>query len=275
VCAIGLRVDDAANAMNRAERLLAQSFRQPVGPGELEIPAIRGIGGSLIYFIEPKGELGRVWEIEFTPEGGDGGDAILERIDHIAQSMTHQEMLSWVLAYTSILDLEKTPQLDIADPGGLVHSQVVQSPGGAVRMALNSSESPKTMSSRFLTELFGSGVQHIAFGTGNIFAAVAAMEANGMTMLPIPANYYDDLAGRFDIDDDMLADLKAHHVLYDRDEAGEYFQIYTRTFADRFFFEVVERRSYQGFGAVNAPIRLAAQTRGAVQAGIAGYGEDS
>jgi 4-hydroxyphenylpyruvate dioxygenase len=275
VCAIGLRVDDAANAMNRAERLLAQSFRQPVGPGELEIPAIRGIGGSLIYFIEPKGELGRVWEIEFTPEGGDGGDAILERIDHIAQSMTHQEMLSWVLAYTSILDLEKTPQLDIADPGGLVHSQVVQSPGGAVRMALNSSESPKTMSSRFLTELFGSGVQHIAFETGNIFTAVAAMEANGMTMLPIPANYYDDLAGRFDIGDDMLADLKAHDVLYDRDEAGEYFQIYTRTFADRFFFEVVERRDYQGFGAVNAPIRLAAQTRGAVQAGIAGYGEES
>jgi 4-hydroxyphenylpyruvate dioxygenase len=275
VCAIGLRVDDAANAMNRAERLLAQSFRQPVGPGELEIPAIRGIGGSLIYFIEPKGELGRVWEIEFTAEGGDGGDAILERIDHIAQSMTHQEMLSWVLAYTSILDLEKTPQLDIADPGGLVHSQVVQSPGGAVRMALNSSESPKTMSSRFLTELFGSGVQHIAFETGNIFTAVAAMEANGMTMLPIPANYYDDLAGRFDIGDDMLADLKAHDVLYDRDEAGEYFQIYTRTFADRFFFEVVERRNYQGFGAVNAPIRLAAQTRGAVQAGIAGYGEES
>jgi 4-hydroxyphenylpyruvate dioxygenase len=275
VCAIGLRVDDAANAMNRAERLLAQSFRQAVAPGELEIPAIRGIGGSLIYFIEPKGELGRVWEIEFTAEGGDGGDAILERIDHIAQSMTHQEMLSWVLAYTSILDLEKMPQLDIADPGGLVHSQVVQSPGGAVRMALNSSESPKTMSSRFLTELFGSGVQHIAFETGNIFTTVAAMEANGMTMLPIPANYYDDLAGRFDIGDDMLADLKAHHVLYDRDEAGEYFQIYTRTFADRFFFEVVERRSYQGFGAVNAPIRLAAQTRGAVQAGIARYPEDS
>lgn len=275
VCAIGLKVDDAANAMNRAERLLAQSFRQPVGPGELAIPAIRGVGGSLIYFIEPKGDLGRVWEIEFNREAGDaGGEAILERIDHIAQSMTRQEMLSWALAYTSILELEKTAQLEIADPGGLVRSQVVQSSDGAVRMALNSSESPKTQSSRFLSELFGSGVQHIAFRTGNIFAAVAAMEANGLAMLPIPANYYDDLETRLEISDDMLADLKAHNVLYDRDEAGEYFQIYTRTFAERFFFEVVERRDYRGFGAVNAPIRLAAQTRGAAQAELAGFGEE-
>ena len=92
-------------------------------------------------------------------------------------------------------------------------------------------------------------------------------------MLPIPANYYDDLQTRLDIGDDMLADLKAHNVLYDRDEAAEYFHIYTRTFAERFFFEVVERRDYRGFGAVNAPIRLAAQTRGAAQAELAGFVE--
>ena len=92
---------------------------------------------------------------------------------------------------------------------------------------------------------------------------VRRIEANGLPMLAIPENYYDDLETRFDLAPGLIADLRAHNVLYDRDGAGEYFQIYTRTFADRFFFEIVERRAYDGFGAVNAPIRLAAQTRNA------------
>jgi len=262
VCAFGLRVADAATAMDRAERLLAQSFRQAVGPGELEIPAIRGVGGSLIYFTEPKGDLGRVWEIEFAPvPASAAADAGLTRIDHIAQSLSHEEMLSWVLAYTALFDLEKLPQLDIADPGGLVRSQVVQTPGGEVRIALNSSESPKTLSARFLQELFGAGVQHIAFQSDDIFASVRGLVASGLALLPIPDNYYEDLAARYDLGEQQLAELRRHHVLYDRDEAGEYFQIYTATVAERFFFEVVERRGYRGFGAANASIRLAAQSR--------------
>ena len=83
----------------------------------------------------------------------------------------------------------------------------------------------------------------------------------GLKILPIPANYYDDLRARFGLEDAMIASLAEHGILYDRDRDGEYFQLYTPTFADRFFFEIVERRSYSGFGAPNAPIRLAAQTR--------------
>jgi 4-hydroxyphenylpyruvate dioxygenase len=79
--------------------------------------------------------------------------------------------------------------------------------------------------------------------------------------LPIPENYYDDLQARFGVSDAFAADLSAHGILYDRDRDGEYFQLYTPTFADRFFFEIVERRAYAGFGAPNAPIRLAAQAR--------------
>jgi len=263
VCAIGLKVGDAAAAMRRAEQLLIQSFRQPVQPGELELPAIRGVGGSLIYFVEPKGDLGRVWELEFDLEGTPGGDAGLTRIDHVAQSMPHEEMLSWLLTYRSLLEFDKTLQVGIADPGGLVQSQVVESPDRRVRFTLNSSQSPKTQSARFVNEFFGAGVQHVAFATDDIFSTVRRIEANGLPMLAIPENYYDDLETRFDLAPGLIADLRAHNVLYDRDGAGEYFQIYTRTFADRFFFEIVERRAYDGFGAVNAPIRLAAQTRNA------------
>ena len=128
VCAIGFMVDDAAATLDRAQRLLDQPFRQAVGPGELEIPAVRGVGGSLLYFIDPKSELARVWDVEFEPTGEDAAKdgAGLTAVDHISQSMHYEEMLTWLLFYTSLLDLAKTPEQDVFDPGGLVKSQVVQ-----------------------------------------------------------------------------------------------------------------------------------------------------
>jgi len=264
VCAIGLRVDDVGQAMARAEALLAQTFRQAVGAGELELPAIRGVGGSLIYFIEPKGDLGRVWEIEFEPveatERSTAG-AGLSVIDHISQTMQYEEMLSWLLFYTSIPDLEKTPQVDVTDPGGLVHSQVVQSPEGGVRIALNGPHQGQSLTSRFLAAFLGAGVQHVAFETKGIFATVERIRSNGLKLLAMPGNYYDDLEARLSLDADLLDRLRENDVLYDRDEMGEYLQAYTESFAEGLFFEIVERRGYRGFGAVNAPIRMAAQTR--------------
>jgi 4-hydroxyphenylpyruvate dioxygenase len=263
VCAIGLRVEDAAATLDRAQKLLDQPFRQAVGPGELEIPAVRGLGGSLIYFIDPKSDLGKVWDIEFEPTGEDAakGGAGLTLVDHISQSMHYEEMLTWLLFYTSLLDLVKAPEQDVLDPGGLVKSQVVQSADGALRIVLNASQSRHALSTRFLWEAFGSGVQHIAFATDDIFATVARLEANGVALLAIPENYYDDLEAKTDLPADRLEALKAHNILYDREGAAEYLQAYTETFEDRFFFEIVERRGYKGFGAANASIRLAAQAR--------------
>jgi 4-hydroxyphenylpyruvate dioxygenase len=175
--------------------------------------------------------------------------------------MHYEDMLSWLLFYTSLLDVRKTPQLDITDPGGIVRSQVVESADGALRIALNASQSQRTQSSRFLTEYFGSGVQHIAFATDDIVSTAARLKANGVETLSIPENYYDDLEARVDLPAERLVVLKANNVLYDRDENGEYFQLYTRSFKDLFFFEIVERHGYKGFGAINAPIRLNAQSR--------------
>ncbi len=270
VCAMGLRVEDAEQTANRARSLLAQPFSQPVGPGELEIPAIRGVGGSLIYFTDPKGRLADVWETEFdaADEAGAGDGIGLLAVDHVSQSMDYEEMLSWLLFYTAIFDMTKTPELDIADPAGLVRSQVVRNADGAVRIALNGSQSHRTLAARFLSEFFGSGVQHIAFSTGDIFATARQLEAGGMTVLPISGNYYDDLEARFALGAKTIKALRGSNILYDRDETGEYFQIYTPSFADRFFFEIVERRTYEGFGAVNAPIRLAAQSKLAGTPGV-------
>jgi 4-hydroxyphenylpyruvate dioxygenase len=261
VCAIGVRVDDAATTLARAERLLDKPFRQAVGPGELEIPAVRGLGGSLVYFIDGRSELGRVWNIDFEPTGEAASSAGLTAIDHISQSMHYEEMLSWVLFYTSLLDLQKTAEQDVLDPGGLVKSQVVQAPDGALRIVLNASQSARTQASRFLTEAFGSGVQHIAFATDDLVATVARLRANGVTLLPIPENYYDDLQAKTDLSPGRIEQFKSHSILYDRDGAAEYLQVYIGIFEERFFFEMVERRGYPGFGASNAAIRLAAQTR--------------
>lgn len=266
VCAIGLRTLDAAACVERADRLLIAPFRQPVGPGELHIPAVRGLGGSLLYFVDPRSELARVWDIEFEPGKNQKPEraAGLTAVDHISQSMHYEELLTWLLFYTSLFAVSKTPQLDVLDPDGLVKSQVVQSADGAIRIALNASQSSRTQSSKFLSEAFGSGVQHIAFATDDIFAAVERMRANGVELLDIPENYYDDLEAKTDLEPEFLDRLKANNVLYERDGAGEYFQAYTRTFEDRFFFEIVERRGgYKGFGATNAQIRLTAQATAA------------
>jgi 4-hydroxyphenylpyruvate dioxygenase len=104
-------------------------------------------------------------------------------------------------------------------------------------------------------------VQHIAFSTHDIVGTVRSLVAQGVKILPIPENYYDDLEARIDLSPERLDVLRANNILYDRDDGGEFLQAYTQSFEDRFFFEIVERRGYKGFGAINAPIRLAAQAR--------------
>jgi 4-hydroxyphenylpyruvate dioxygenase len=223
---------------------------------------VRGVGGSLLYFVDRRSELARVWDIEFEAVGeAQGTGAGLIDVDHISQSMHYEEMLSWLLFYTSLLDVSKLPVRDVLDPGGLVKSQVLQTAGGELRIVLNASLSKRALSSRFLSEAFGSGVQHIAFATSDILATAQRLKANRLGVLAVPDNYYDDLEGTTDLSAPQIAALKANNVLYDRDETGEYLQMYTQTFDQGFFFEIVERRGYHGFGAVNAPIRLAAQSR--------------
>src|SRR5215475_594231 len=117
VCAIGLEVDDVATTMDRADALKAITFRQPVGPNEMTIPAIRGVGGSLLYFLEPGSSN---WDIDFVPITSEADGVFLGRVDHISQSMRFEELLSWEQFYVALFDVQKSPQLEIADPLGLV-----------------------------------------------------------------------------------------------------------------------------------------------------------
>jgi 4-hydroxyphenylpyruvate dioxygenase len=258
--AFGLMVDDVAATVERARALGAEAFEQPVGPGELLVPAIRGVGGGLIYFLDRKSKLASIWDIEFEPVEDERRPmpAGLTEIDHIAQTVRYDEMLTWLLFYTSLLDVRKTPMVDIIDPSGVVRSQVIENDAGTFRITLNGAENRKTLAGRFIAETYGSGVQHLAFRTGDIFAAAAALRENGFRALNISPNYYEDIEARFGLDPDLTERLKAENILYDRDEHGEYFQLYSPTYGEGFFFEIVERRDYRGYGAANAIFRISA-----------------
>jgi 4-hydroxyphenylpyruvate dioxygenase len=263
VCAMGLLVDDAEATVARARGLGAVPFEQRVGPGELRIPAIRGVGGGVIYFVDRKSDLARVWEIEFVPvqDSTPVPTAGLRRIDHVGQTMNYEEMLTWVLFYTSIFRTKKTPVFDVVDPAGIVRSQAIENDGGLLRLTLNGAENRRTLAGHFV-ESFGSSVQHLAFATDDIFTTAAALTTSGFEALTLSPNYYDDLEARFGLDPEFADRLRAGNILYDRDEYGEFFQLYAPTWGEGFIFEIVERRDgYRGYGAANAPFRTAAQRR--------------
>lgn len=270
VCALGIEVEDAAATEARAIRLGAEPFERELGVGDLAMPAVRGVGG-LLYLTDRTSALSGLWETEFALEPERPGVAgALTRVDHVSQTMDRGEMLTALLFYTSILDVAKTSEVDVPDPAGLVKSRVVENDAGTLRITMNGVQNRRTQAGRFIAETFGSSVQHVAFATADIFAAAARMGAASVPILPVSENYYGDLDARFDIDPAVMRRMRELHILYDREpEGGEFFQFYTEAFEDGFFFEIVERRNgYRGYGAPNAPIRLAAQKRHARPAGL-------
>ncbi|SOC52091.1 4-hydroxyphenylpyruvate dioxygenase [Chromohalobacter canadensis] len=260
VCAVGFRVNELDAATTRAEHYKGQLFHGPVGEGEMEIPALRGIEGSLVYLVDDARAREMQWKTDFQLfEDGQDDDAGLINIDHISYVLPPTQLLSWLLFYRTVFGFDAGTEHEIADPHGMVVSQTVTSPDNSIRIPLTVSSARETLPGRFFSEHQG-GVQQIAFACRDIFDTIDAMCARGLPVLRIPANYYDDLAARFDLDDDVLEAMRQRNILFDRNDDGDFFHAYTETFMGRFFFEIVERRGgYSQFGAANAPIRLAAQ----------------
>ncbi len=259
VCAMAFRVDSVDRALARAAALLSSEWREQVGVGERHIPAVRAPDGTLIYLVEPGASGRSIWEDDFVLLPVPEADCGVVGIDHVAQALQPGRMDSFVLFYRAVFGLTADALWELPDPFGLVRSRAMSDPTGSVRLPLNISESGKTSTGRFVSSYAGAGVHHIAFATRDIVATLAGV--HGAPIMPIPANYYDDLAARWDLSEAELTAFRDHALLYDRDDGGEYLQAYTDPFDDRFFFEFVERRGYRGFGAVNAAVRMAAQTQ--------------
>ncbi|KAI3595764.1 4-hydroxyphenylpyruvate dioxygenase [Cupriavidus necator H850] len=264
VCAIGLKVDDARRAVARARTLLCKEWREPVGPDERVIPALRSPDGMLFHLIDDRDADRSIYESDFvldTPVGTVHHGAGLSAIDHIAQALPANRLDSFVLFYRSVFAMQPEAVHEIADPYGLVKSRAMVSPGQHVRIPLNVSESGRTATGRFVAAYAGSGVHHIAFRSERIGQTLEAIDRTRAAMLHVPDNYYDDVAARLALDDALLERLQGLGLLYDRDAHGEFLHAYTEPFHERFFFELVQRSGYTGYGAVNASVRMAAQAQ--------------
>ncbi|TYB55996.1 sugar phosphate isomerase/epimerase and 4-hydroxyphenylpyruvate domain-containing protein [Nonomuraea sp. PA05] len=241
--AIGLDSPDPGGAVKHAGSLLSPVLPRERAPEDAPLDAIAAPDGTEIFFCD------NAWLADFG-EGAlvEGG---ITRIDHVALTQPLHYFDEAALFYRGVLGLRPQESLELPDPYGLLRSKAMSSPDGAVRMVVNIAQ-------------VGAGHhpwQHIALACDDVVATARRLRAEHPDLLlPIPDNYYDDLEARYEVD----PELRRLGVLYDRDgRGGEFLHLYTVT-AGRVFFELVQRiGGYQGYGAGNAPIRLAVQHAGA------------
>jgi len=226
----------------------------------------------LVHFVPQALGIDGLAATDFVAAPGTPDDAFtgagLAEVDHIALGLAADQLDTWVLFSRSVLALDAGESLELADPFGLVRTCSVASADRAVRIVLNVSRSARTRTARTVAALGGKpAVHHLAFACADIFQAVEALRVRGARFVAISDNYYDDLLARFALDAALVERMRALGILYDRDGAGgEYFHIYSESFADRFFFEIVQRSCYDAYGALNAPARMASQEQSAAGA---------
>lgn len=259
VCALAFSTPSLKKVMKRADQFHCARFTNQTGPGELNIPAIRGIGDSLMYFVERKPV--RFFELDFEPleTTRSGSNAGLTRIDHIGQTVASTDFLSAAFLYKSLFDFNVEASQDLPDIYGLVVSRTAVNQNKRVRIPINMTTARSAAAQRFIDTTHGSGVHQLAFACEDIFKAAECVPAH--LHLDIPANYYRDLQARFQIDSKLLARMQQWNILYDRNEDGEFFHFYTRE-VHGVFCEILQRvGNYDRYGEANAFIRLAAQSR--------------
>ncbi|HEX5620955.1 MAG TPA: TIM barrel protein, partial [Solirubrobacteraceae bacterium] len=251
VVAVAVQSADPDRSAERAQALLAPVLDRRRGDGEADLAAIAAPDGTAVFFCGRDGG----WLGDFLALNGNGDDGVpIDGIDHITLAQPFEAFDEAVLFYRSVLALSPGASAELAAPHGLVRSRALADPDRRVRIVLNVPALAGTR--RGQAEL-----QHIAFATGDALAAARAMRERGAELLPIPDNYSDDLAARFELDADLLDELRELGVLYDVERGrGELLHFYSGHVEGRMFFEVLERRGgYDGYGAVNSPVRMAAQ----------------
>jgi 4-hydroxyphenylpyruvate dioxygenase len=255
VAALGLESEDPARSAERAEAMCAPVLPRTRGAAEADLSAIAAPDGTEVFFTRthPGG-----WPADFLPTGAtDDGGAGLTGVDHVGLTEPFDAFDEAGLFHRAVLGLEPQPVTEFAAPFGLVRARAVTRPDRAVRFTLSVAALRRGG--------WAPGVpdpQYVAFATDDIVATAQALRNAGAPLLPLPANYADDLDARFDLHPGLLAAIREHGLMYDQDNAGSYLHLATGVLGDRVFFEVVQRvGGYDGHGLVDAPVRMAAQRR--------------
>ncbi len=251
VAAIAVESADPIGSARRAERLLAPVLPRDRGPGEAELSAIAAPDGTSVFFCRTDAADTDSWVADFVTAGPPGPDAGTELIgiDHVALSQPFDYFDEAALFYRSVLGLELEAGAELAAPDGLVRSRAARNADGSVRFALSVP----------VVGTAGAELQHVAFACDDIFACARAMRDRGVPLLEIPGNYYDDLSARTALEHETVERMREHGILHEAGERGELLHFYT-ALSGSVFFEVLERRDgYDGYGASNSPVRMAAQ----------------
>jgi len=257
VCAIAFRVTNAAKAFERATALGAWPFQGKVGPMELNIPAIKGIGDSLIYLVDRYGKRGTIYDVDFEPIAGvdpNPRGVGLTMIDHLTHNVHRGRMVEWAEFYTRLFNFREIRYFDIEGPLTGLKSKAMTSPCGKIRIPINESSDDKSQIAEYLSAYHGEGIQHIALGTGGIFDAVEALRGRGIPFQTVPDTYYELIDKRLPGHGEDVGRLKANRILMDgapTPEGGRLLQIFTNTVIGPIFFEIIQRKGDEGFGEGN------------------------
>ncbi len=256
VCAFGLRVKDAAFAYKRLLKLKAEPFKTTAGPMELNIPAIKGIGGSLIYLIDRYGK-DSIYDVDFvfdqeqekSPKG-----VGLTYIDHITHNVQKGRMNQWAEFYERLFNFKEIRYFDIRGQHTGLKSRAMTSPCGKIRIPINEPSEDKSQIQEYLEAYHGEGIQHIALATDNIYETVEQLKNQGIALLDVPDSYYEMLDERIPKHQEDLARLSKNRILMDGDvdqKEGILLQIFTETVIGPIFFEIIQRKGNEGFGEGN------------------------
>jgi 4-hydroxyphenylpyruvate dioxygenase len=269
VCAMAFRVKDAKQAYERALELGAWGFDNHTGPMELNIPAIKGIGDSLIYFVDrwqgkdfaAAGAIGNIsiYDVDFVPIPGARLATLgngLTYIDHLTHNVHRGRMKEWADFYERLFNFKEVRYFDIEGKLTGLKSKAMTSPCGKIRIPINESSDDKSQIAEYLDLYHGEGIQHIAMGTDDIYATVDAMRTSGVMFQDTIATYYDLVNRRLPNHGEKLEELKRLRILIDgathQGAPNELLlQIFTQTVIGPIFFEIIQRKGDQGFGEGN------------------------
>ena len=273
VCAMAFRVKDAKLAYERALELGAWGFDNRTGPMELNIPAIKGIGDSLIYFVDrwhgkdgaAAGAIGNIsiYDVDFVPMHGKEMNAPssthgngLTYIDHLTHNVHRGRMKEWADFYERLFGFKEVRYFDIEGKLTGLKSKAMTSPCGKIRIPINESSDDKSQIAEYLDLYHGEGIQHIALGTDDIYSTVEGMKHQGVLFQDTIATYYDLVNKRLPNHGEKLEDLKRLRILIDgATHLGApnelLLQVFTQTVIGPIFFEIIQRKGDQGFGEGN------------------------
>jgi 4-hydroxyphenylpyruvate dioxygenase len=259
ICAIAFRVRDAAVAYKSAIEQGAWGVEAHPGPMELNIPAIKGIGDSLIYLVDryPRNGAGvSIYDIDFVPLAGaeqHPRGAGLTYIDHLTHNVHRGRMEEWAGFYERLFNFREVRYFDIEGKLTGLKSKAMVSPCGKIRIPVNESADDKSQIQEYLVAYHGEGIQHVALGTDDIHATVEELRGCGVAFQDTPDTYYDLLATRLPRHREDAARLRRNRILLDgapaRDEM--LLQIFTTTVIGPIFFEIIQRKGDEGFGEGN------------------------